>query len=141
MIRAVGVAAVAAFALVAAYVALGGGEYDVERPPDPCDRRAPAVREGAVAVAERVGLTALNGAACELGVTRERLVLILSGEVAAPEGLGEDRRTDAFRAGLRDAVDAEEEAGRLGGTEAFILRGAIDIAPVDALLEQLFGGT
>jgi hypothetical protein len=89
---------------------------------------------------ERVGLNALNGAACELGISRERLVLALSGEVEPPPGLTEDERADAFREGLRKAVDEEERAGRLGGTEAFLLRGAIDIAPVEALLERVFGG-
>nr|MDQ5808150.1 hypothetical protein [Actinomycetota bacterium] len=91
--------------------------------------------------AERVGLNALNGAACELGVTRERLVLVLAGEVDAPPGLTEEERADAFRSGLHQAVDEEERADRLGGTEAFLLRGAIDVAPVDALLERVFGGT
>ena len=141
MRRAVAVAAVAAIALVAVYAALGGAEYDVDSPPDPCTRSAPAVREGISGAAERVGLNALNGAACELGVSRERLVLMLSGEVGPPPGLTEDQRADAFRSGLRKAVDEEEREGRLGGAEAFLLRGAIDIAPVDALLERLFGGT
>lgn len=141
MTRALGAAAVAAVALVAVYVALGGGGYDVTRPPDPCDRSAPDARGGVVGTAERVGLNALNGAACELGVTRERLVLILADDVEPPPDMSEDARADAFRSGLRKAVDEEERAGRLGGTEAFLLRGAIDIAPVDALLEQLFGGT
>jgi hypothetical protein len=140
VIRGIAAAAVAAIALVAVYVALGGGGYEVERPPDPCDRSTASARSGLAAAAERVGLNALNGAACELGVSRERLLLILSGEVDPPPGLTEEQRADAFRSGLRKAVDEEEAAGRLGGTEAFLLRGAIDVAPVDALLEQLFGG-
>jgi hypothetical protein len=139
VIRAVSAAAAAAVALVAGYVALGGGGYDVDHPPDPCERSAPAVRPGVAGAAERVGLNALNGAACELGVTRERLVLILSDEVEPPPGLTDDRRNDAFRSGLRNAIDEEERAGRLGGTEAALLRAAIDIAPVDALLDRLFG--
>ena len=141
MRRAVAAAAIAALLLVGAYVGLGGGGYDVATPPDPCTRSAPARAGRGAAAAERVGLNALNGAACELGVTRERLVLMLSGEVDPPPGLTEDERSDAFRSGLRKAVDEEERAGRLGGTEAFLLRGAIDIAPVDALLDRLFGGT
>ena len=141
MRRAVGAATVAAVALVAVYAALGGGGYDVDRPPDPCDRRASDTRSGAVAAAERVALNALGGAACELGISRERLVLVLTGEVDPPEGMTEEARSDAFRTGLRTAVDEEERAGRLGGTEAFLLRGAIDIAPVDAVLERLLGGT
>lgn len=126
--------------LVAVYAALGGGGYDVDPPPDPCGRSAPAARAGVLGTAERVGINALNGAACELGVTRERLVLVLAGEVDPPPTLTEEARGDAFRTGLRRAVDEEERAGRLGSTEATILRGAIQIAPVDALLERVFGG-
>ena len=141
MTRALAASAAAAVLLVGAYVALGGGRYDVSAAPDPCTRGAAAMRTGLVGTAERVGINALNGAACELGVTRERLVLVLAGEVDPPAGLTEEARSDAFRSGLRKAVDEEERAGRLGGTEAFVLRAAIDVAPVDALLERLFGGT
>lgn len=131
----------AAAALVAVYVALGGGGYDVDRPPDPCEPAPPATQEGLLGVAERVGIHALNGAACELDVSRERLMLVLAGEVEPPPGMTEERRTDAFRTGLREAIAVEERAGRLGSTEAAILRGAVDIAPVETLLERLFGGT
>jgi hypothetical protein len=126
--------------LAGIYAALGGGDYDVEAPPDPCNRSAPAERAGLLGTAERVGINALNGSACELGVTRERLVLVLAGEVEPPPALTEEARGEAFRTGLRRAVDEEERAGRLGSTEATILRGAIAIAPVDALLERVFGG-
>jgi hypothetical protein len=138
--RAVAAALGAGLALVGVYLALGGGGYDVDVPPDPCTRSASADRGGITGAAERVGLNALNGAACELGVSRERLVLVLAGEVDAPRGMSEDERNEAFRSGLRRAVDEEEKAGRIGGTEAFVLRGAIQIAPVDALLDQVFGG-
>jgi hypothetical protein len=138
--RAAAAAALASLALVAAYVALGGGRYDVERPPDPCERTAPAARPGVLGAAERVGLTALDGAACELGVSRERLVLVLAGEAEPPPGVTAEERADAFREGLRRAVDEEERAGRLEAAEALVLRTAIDVAPVGALLERLFGG-
>ncbi len=67
-------------------------------------------------------------------------MLVIAGEVDPPPGLDDERRGDAFRTGLRRAVDEEERAGRLGSSEAAILRGAIEIAPVEALLEQVFGG-
>ena len=140
MRRALSASLAAAVALVALYLALGGGRYDVASPPDPCGRTAAGQRVGVLGTAERVGINALNTAACELGVSRERLVLVLAGEVEPPPQLTEDARTDAFRAGLRRAVDEEERAGRLGGTEAVVLRGAIEFAPVEAVLERLFGG-
>jgi hypothetical protein len=140
MTRALVVSFAAAAALVGAYLALGGREYDVERPPDPCTRTAAAARPGISGTVERVGINALNGAACELGVSRERLVLVLAGEVAPPPDLTDEARADAFRSGLRQAVDEEERAGRLGATEAAILRATIEFAPVDALLERFLDG-
>ena len=130
----------AAVALVAVYVVLGGGGYDVAEPPDPCGRTATGTRAGIAGAAERIGVNALNGAACELGVSRERLVLVLAGEVEPPDDLDEDERADAFRTGLNRAIDEEQRAGRLGDAEAFVLRGAIEFAPVEALLERFLGG-
>jgi hypothetical protein len=137
--RALLAAAVAALILVGAYVALGGGRYDVGTPPDPCEARADEGRGGVDGTVERVALTSLNGTACELGVSRERLLLVLAGEIDPPPELEDaERRADAFRTGLRQAVDEEQDAGRLGGPQAFVLRQAIEVAPVDALLDQLF---
>jgi hypothetical protein len=141
VIRGVLLAALASGILVAGYLALGGGGYEVGAPPDPCSDTGQPAGEGVGGTVERLALTSLDGAACELGVTRERLLLVLAGEVEAPPELEDERRrSDAFRAGLRRAVDAEAEAGRLGATEAFVLRQAIQFAPVEALLERLFGG-
>ena len=139
MTRAVLVAVAAAAALVGTYLAFGGGGYDVPSPPDPCGRTAASLRGDVLGTAERVGINALNSAACELGVSRERLVLVLTGDVPAPDGLTDDRRNDAFRNGLRKAIEEEQGAGRLGGTEAFILTNLVAVAPVDSLLDRLFG--
>ena len=135
--RAVLAAAVASAALVASYVALGGGAYAPAPPPDPCTVAVTAGAGGLTGTLERVGLNALSGTACDLGVSRERLLLALSGkrEIAVDD----ERREDAFRAGLRRAVDEEERAGRLGGTQAFLVRAAIEALPVDAVLDRLFG--
>jgi hypothetical protein len=135
---AIAAAALASIALVLAYVGLGGGDFEPTPAPDPCGRSAQSVDEGVTGTAERVGLTALGEAACELGVTRERLLLGLAGE--AELGVGREERTAAFRAGLQRAIDGEEQAGRLGGTEAFVLRQAVSFLPIDALLERFFRG-
>ena len=50
---------------------------------------------------ERIGLSALDGAACRLRVTREELALALAGEDARREFVASHRITDA---GLEDAV-------------------------------------
>ena len=136
--RALLAAALACVALVGAYVALGGGDFEPSEPPDPCALRASqAGGTGLTETLQRVGLNALAGSACDLGVTRERLLLALTGDTKL--GIDSDRRTEAFRAGLGQAIDAEVQAGRLGDTQALLLRQAIQILPVDAVLDRLFG--
>lgn len=135
--RALIAAIAASAALVAGHVALGGGDYEPAPPPDPCTLSAASGPGGVTGALERVGLNALAGAACELGVSRERLLLGVAGD----EDLGIDdaRREEALRAGLRQAVDEEERAGRLGGTQALLIRAGIEALPVDAILDRLFG--
>jgi hypothetical protein len=123
--------------VVGAYVALGGGSYRPARPPDPCTVKAEPAAGGLTGTLERVGLNALAASACELGVSRERLLLALSGDRKI--GISDQRRTAAFRAGLREAVDEEERAGRLGSAQAYLLRQTIAVLPVDALFDRLFG--
>ena len=134
-------ALVASVALVGGYLALGGGGYEPTPPPSACDRRTPPPApeggdQGVDATLERLALTTLAGAACDLGVSRERLLLALAGEQDL--GIDTERRDDAFRAGLEQAIEQEERAGRLGGTQAFLLRQAIGFLPIDALLDRLF---
>jgi hypothetical protein len=124
--------------VIAAYLALGGGDFEPTPAPEPCGRQAQSVDEGLTGAVERVGLNALSTTACDLGISRERLLLSLAGE--AELDIDPQRRTDAFRGGLRTAIDAEERAGRLGGTQAFLLRQAVNFLPVDALIERLFRG-
>ena len=135
--RALLASVLASVALVGGYVVLGGGDYEPEPPPDPCTLSSADGPGGLSGTLERVGLNALSGAACELGVSRERLLLAVSGETDI--GVDDARREEAFRAGLREAVDEEEQAGRLGGTQATLIRVAIEALPVDAILDRLFG--
>jgi hypothetical protein len=130
-------ALLASIALVGVHVALGGGDYEPAPPPDPCAIRAPDAQNGTTATLERVGLTALAASACELGVSRERLLLALTGEEDI--GVSGERRTQAFRAGVRKALEEEARAGRIGATEASFLLQAVEILPVDTIIEQLFG--
>ena len=130
-------AAAAAVVLVVVYLAQGGGDFEPTAPGDPCQREVVVAQEtDLVTTAERIGLVALDGAACELRISRERLLLAVAGEEEL--GVDDDRRNDAFRNGLREAIDTEERAGRLGGVEAALLRTGVDILPVDALLDRVF---
>jgi hypothetical protein len=118
-ITATAAAVLVSAALVAAYLALGGGDFEPTPAPQPCGRVAQSVDDGLTGTVERVGLNALAATACDLGIPRERLLLGLAGEVEL--GIDAQRRTDAFRNGLRRALDEEERAGRLGGTQAFLI--------------------
>jgi hypothetical protein len=129
-------AAVLAAALAGVYLASGGGDFETSRPADPCTREQRSTDTDVVAAAERVGLTALDGAACDLGISREKLLLAVAGEEELD--VDDDRRNDAFRQGLRTAIDKEQDAGRLGGAQAALLRAGVEFLPVDALLDRFF---
>ena len=135
--KAILASALASIALVAGYVALGGGDFEPAKPPPACSARAQDASGGVTGTLQRVALNALAGSACELGVSRERLLLSLSGE--GEIDVDDERRTAAFRRGLNQALDAEQQAGRIGASEALVLRGAIEFLPVDAILDRLFG--
>ena len=90
--RAIAWSAVAAVALVVAYLALGGASYAPAQVADPCVARDWRDPQGLEEVAEQIALSGLDGAACELGVSREEMVLALANS--------ESR--DAVRPGARD---------------------------------------
>lgn len=90
-------------------VAQGGGEFVPARAADPCAARAVvSVSSGIDALAERLVLIGLDGAACRLGVSRESLVL----DLALPGGRT-DAQIEAIRGGLLEAVDRMKDDGSL----------------------------
>ena len=66
------IALAASIGLIAVYVAFGGGSYTPAATADPCELRDAAVLEER-GVFEGIALSALDGAACELHVSREEL--------------------------------------------------------------------
>ena len=141
----VAIAAVAA--VVVPYLALGGTSFEPTPVADPCARREWRDPGGLQAVLEQVALSAFDGAACELGVSREELVLALRSEESL-EAFAEDHgisREDAERLvedGLERAIDDAEEADALPGFVASLVRRAVESLPPWLLLESLerFGG-
>jgi len=137
------IAAVLASALlIGFYVAEGGGSYKPTKVADPCKPRELPSPDGLQATLERVALSAADGAACELGVTREDLVVALRSEAArkkfvAAHGLTDEQVDDAVRAGLRRAADDAQRAGTISGIENFILQRAIDNAPVGFIIDRI----
>ena len=116
-------AAAIAVALVGGYALAGGTDYKPDASPDPCaPYHWPDGVSGATAIAEQVGLSALGGAACDLGVSREELTLAFAdqGRLDAFEkkhGFSQSRVDEAARSGLNRAVDEGEQSRRvqLGG--------------------------
>jgi hypothetical protein len=102
-------AAILVAGVLGVQVANGGGDFVPARAADPCvERTVESASTGIDALAERLVLLGLDGAACRLGVSRESLVL----ELALP-GERTDEQVDALRAGLLAAVDRMKADGSL----------------------------
>jgi hypothetical protein len=138
----VGTAIVLSLALVGTYLAAGGSSYTPEKSQDPCKHRPWTNPEGLGEIANQFSISALDGAACQLGVTRETLARAL----ATPEGrerfkerygIDEAKLARAVRAGLLRAIDDAEEAGALSPFLAGPLRGTIEEIPLDQAIELI----
>ncbi|HZD18002.1 MAG TPA: hypothetical protein VE669_07660 [Actinomycetota bacterium] len=111
--------------------ALDAGELAIR---DPCEPRPAYPGQGLDATVQRIVLDGLDGAACELGASREELVLSLArtqGEVRWDDPTIER----ALRAGLLEAIDDAERRGSLNVVVAVLLREAARRAPLRWLIE------
>ncbi len=136
------VALAAVAAVIVPYVALGGASFEPTPVADPCRMRDWRDPGGIEQVLEQVALSALDGAACELGVSREELVLALEDDesldaFADEHGIARADAEQAIRDGLVRAVDDAEEADALSGFTADIVRGAVERIPPNLVLEAL----
>jgi hypothetical protein len=132
----------AAVALTGIYLAAGGSSYTPAKTQDPCKQRTWRDPEGLQQIAEQFTLSALDGAACQLGVSRETLARAL----ATPESrerfterydISEAKLARAVRAGLLRAVDDAEEAGALNPLLAAPLRETLRNIPLDQAIELI----
>lgn len=135
----VGALALAGFGLVGAELAAGAkdvGEYVAE---DPCAVPPDPYAGGGIdGVVQRTALSAINGAACELGTSRERLVLSIDPDSGYADVTWDDETVEeALRVGARRAIDDAEERDSIPGVVAFILRAVVDRAPIDWLVERV----
>ena len=97
--------------------------------------RAPgARRENIDQLTQQLTLSALDGAACELHVSRETLVLALGTPEGRSEFANDPRLAAALRAGLIRAVDDAERAGAIPGIVADGLREVARNLPDDQLV-------
>ncbi len=132
----------AAVGLPGIYLASGGSSYAPAKTADPCETRPWRDPEGLDQIAEQFSLSALDGAACQLGVSRETLARAL----ATPEtrerfseryGIDDAELARAIRAGLLRAVDDAEEAGALSPLLADPLRESLRDIPLDQAIELI----
>jgi hypothetical protein len=136
------VALVASLVLVFAYLAAGGASYEPAKVQDPCKPRPWRDPEGLAQLAEQFSLSALDGAACELGVSRETLARALVTPAARERfakryGFSDAEVARAIRAGLLRAVDDAERAGALNPLLAAPLRSTLRQIPIDQAIELI----
>ena len=102
-------------------------------------------------IIQQFTLSALDGAACKLGVSRETLARALATEKSREEfakkyHVNDAELAKAIRAGLLRAISDAEEAGALPGPLGYAARRAIESIPLDQAIElvhnagSIFGG-
>jgi hypothetical protein len=133
---------VASLILVGAYLAAGGSSYTPEKVQNPCKPRPWSNPQSLGEIANQFTVSALDGAACKLGVSREALARAL----ATPEGrerfkqkygITDAKLAKAVRAGLVRAVDDAEEAGVLSPLIAAPLRETVQRIPLKQAIELI----
>lgn len=121
-------------AVLGVQVAAGGGHYVPLAPANPCEPRpVPPIPPRLEPLAEQIVLLGLDGAACQLGISRERLLLAL----AETRSL-DPRESAALKAGLRDAVDRLDREGRLPKVSQ-LLPDALDQANLPGIVKTIIG--
>jgi hypothetical protein len=126
--------------LVGAYLAAGGSSYTPEKVQDPCKPRPWSNPQSLGEIANQFTVSALDGAACKLGVSREALARALATQQGREQfkkkyGITDKKLAEAVRAGLVRAVDDAEEAGALSPLIAGPLRETVQRIPLSRAIE------
>jgi hypothetical protein len=132
--------AVLAASVPGAYLALGGGSYEPSSVRNPCAERSWRDPGGVQAVAEQIALSALDGAACHFGVSRETLTLALASSssrarFARQHHVDNGELENAVRRGLERSVADAERAGAISGWRATVLRFGAEHVPVEQMAD------
>jgi hypothetical protein len=136
----------ASVALVAAYLAMGGASYEPTPVQDPCAPRAWRSPGSLEQDAEQFTLSALDGAACELQVSRETLAVALATEESRREfgeeyGISDPELEAAVRAGVIRGIDDAEDAGAIPALVAGSLKQVASRLPVDEAIGLIQDGS
>src|SRR5262245_25416869 len=125
----------AASLLIALEFANGAADAGSLAVRDACAPRPAFPGQGVDAVLQRIVLDGLDAAACELGASREELVLSLSPTSKTDIRWDVASIERAVRSGMLGAIDDAERRGSLGGVVAALLRRLVQDAPVRWLIE------
>jgi hypothetical protein len=130
----------AVVALVVVYLALGGASYAPAKVADPCAPRDWRQPQGFEEVAEQIVLSSLDGAACNLHVSREVMVLALADKDSREQfvrehGITNEKLEQLIHDGLVRSIDDAENAGALNSTVADVMRSIVVRVPLDELFD------
>lgn len=140
--RPVLIAAVLGAVLAGVYFIAGGGLYVPEGVEDPCEPREWREPGSLDELGQQLALSGMDGAACELDVSREELARALASDQALENFMQENEIDDAeldgaVRAGLERVIDDAEAAGEIGSLVAVGLRSAVRVIPARQAFELL----
>jgi hypothetical protein len=127
----------ASLALVVTSLALGGASYEPASVKDPCQPREWRSPSGIDEIAQQITLSALDGAACTLHVSRETLVLALGTTEGRQRFIDNPRLAAALRSGLVRAIDDAERAGAIPGVVATSLRAVAQQLPTEEVVSAV----
>jgi MFS family permease len=140
-VGAIGIGLVAAIGvgLIVAEFADGARDSGTFVAEDPCTAPPDSYPgDGYDASIQRIALSALNGAACELGTTRERLILSLDGKSGFRDVAWDDETLEqALKVGAHRAIDDANDRDAIPGWVAAALGWVVDRAPIDWLVEEI----
>jgi hypothetical protein len=128
------IAVVLVAAVLGVQVAAGGGNYAPRQSANPCSPRPiPAIQPQLEPLAAEIVLLGLDSAACQLGISRERLVLAIANTRSL-----DPRAAAALKTGLGDAVNRLDREGRLPKVSQ-LLPDALDQAGVPGIAKTIIG--
>jgi hypothetical protein len=131
----VGLLLLAAAVLIAVELAAA---HSPPRIADPCQPRAAFPGHGVDGTVQRVVLDGLDGAACRLGTSRERLVLSIAGDSTMHLHASDARVAAAVRAGVLRALDEAAARGDVPSLALPFLRRLVQELPLDQLVRGGF---
>lgn len=122
--------------LIVVELTQGASDFGEVSLADPCETRTAFDGDGLEGSLQQIVLDGIDGAACELGATREALVLSFVPGIGDPIQWDDATIEAAVRSGLEQSVDNAEQRGSIGDVRATLLRELVREAPLDFLIDS-----